>query len=172
MDRINVCGTSCSGKTTLARAISGRLGLAHIELDALFWGGDWTPVPEEAFRARVIEAIAAERWVMCGGYAKIRDLTWARADTVVWLDYPMRTVLRRWASRTLSRLRSREEFWPGTGNRERLSHILQRDGLLWWILRTHHPRRRRTAAQLAARPELRVIRLRSPGETALWLDSL
>jgi adenylate kinase family enzyme len=105
MDRINVCGTSCSGKTTLARAISGRLGLAHIELDALFWGRDWTPVPEEAFRARVIEAIAAERWVMCGGYAKIRDLTWARADTLVWLDYPMRTVLRRWARRTLARLR-------------------------------------------------------------------
>ena len=172
MQRINVAGTSCSGKTTLARAISERLGLAHIELDALFWGRDWTPVPEETFRARVSEAIAAERWVLCGGYAKVRDLTWARADTVVWLDYPMRTVLRRWASRTLARLRSREEFWPGTGNRERLSHIVHRDSLLWWILRTHHRRRRTMATQLAARPDLRVIRLRSPRETAQWLERL
>lgn len=172
MDRINVAGTSCSGKTTVALAISQRLGLAHIELDALFWGGNWTPVPDETFRARVTEAIAAEGWVMDGGYATVRDLTWARADTVVWLDYPMRTVLRRWAGRTLSRLRSGEELWPGTGNRERLSHIVYRDGLLWWILRTHLRRRRTMAVQLAARPELRVIRLRSPGETVRWLESL
>lgn len=172
MDRINVAGTSCSGKTTLARAISRRLGLPRIELDALFWGGDWTPVPEDTFRARVEGAVAADRWVIDGGYAKVRDLMWARADTVVWLDYPMRTVLRRWAGRTLARLRTREEFWTGTGNRERLSHIVHRDSLLWWILRTHHRRRRTTAAELAARPDLRVVRLRSPDETDRWLGSL
>ena len=41
MERINVVGTSCSGKTTLARAIAGRLGLPYTELDALFWGPRW-----------------------------------------------------------------------------------------------------------------------------------
>ena len=172
MDRINITGTSCSGKTTLARRISERLGLPRVELDALFWGPDWTPVPEETFRSRVAAAVANDRWVVDGGYAKIRDLTWARADTVVWLDYPLRTVLRRWASRTLTRLRTREEFWPGTGNRERLTHIVRRDSLLWWILSTHHRRRRTTASQLAARPDLRAIRLRSPAETDRWLASL
>jgi adenylate kinase family enzyme len=172
MDRINVTGTSCSGKTTLARAIAKRLGMPRIELDALFWGPNWTPVPEETFRSRVADAIVPDRWVVDGGYAMVRDLTWSRVDTVVWLDYPMRTVLHRWARRTLTRLRTRQEFWPGTGNRERLSHVARRDGLLWWILSTHHRRRRTTAAALAARPDLRVIRLRSPVETRRWLASL
>ena len=34
LQRIAVVGTSGSGKTTLARQLSGRLGLAHVELDA------------------------------------------------------------------------------------------------------------------------------------------
>ena len=34
--RINVVGTSGSGKTTVAGAIAERLGLPHIEMDALF----------------------------------------------------------------------------------------------------------------------------------------
>lgn len=172
MDRIRVLGTSCSGKTTLARALSRRLGLPLVELDALFWGPIWTPVPHELFRSRVIEAVDGERWIIDGGYASVRALTWRRADTVVWLDYPIRIVLGRWAARTWRRLWSREEFWPGTGNRERLSHIVGRDSLLWWILRTHHRRRRTTAAELAALPGLHQVRLGSPAATARWLGSL
>jgi hypothetical protein len=172
MERINVVGTSCSGKTTLARALATRLGIAHVELDALYWDRGWAPVPPARFRERVADAVAGGRWVVDGGYAPVRDLTWRRADTVVWLDYPMRLVLRRWLSRTVRRIRSGEEFWPGTGNRETLANALRHDGLLWWILRTHRGRRRRLAAGLAARPDLVVVRLRSPAETDRWLASL
>ncbi|MGI8998246.1 MAG: adenylate kinase [Candidatus Limnocylindria bacterium] len=172
MDRIRATGTSCSGKTTLSRSIGLRLDLPVIELDALFWGPNWTPVPDDTFVSRVAHAITPDRWVLDGGYLQVRELTWSRADTIVWLDYPMRTVLDRWARRTLARLRSREELWPGTGNRERLGHILRRDSLLWWILSTHRRRRRTTAAELAARPHLRLVRLRSPEEAERWLLSL
>jgi len=172
MERINVVGTSCSGKTTLARSIARRLDLPCVELDALFWGPGWNPVPADLFRSRVTDAIAAERWVLDGGYAVVRPWIWERADTVVWLDYPMRTVLARWARRTLTRLATREEFWSGTGNRERLSHIVGRDSLLWWILSTHRRRRRTMAAGLAARPHLRQVRLRSPSEMARWLATV
>jgi hypothetical protein len=172
MNRINVTGTSCSGKTTLARAVCERLGIPAVELDALFWAPGWTPVPEETFRARVAAALAADRWVVDGGYAMIRDLTWSRVDTVVWLDYPLPTVLVRWARRTLARLRSGEEFWPGTGNRERLSHIVRGDSLLWWILSTHRGRRRRLTAALRARPDISLVSLRSPAEAERWLARL
>jgi len=172
MHRIRVTGTSCSGKTTLSRAISRRLNLPVVELDALFWGPNWTPVPDEIFRTRVAEAVAADRWVIDGGYASVRDVTWSRADTVIWLDYPMRAVLGRWARRTMRRLRTREELWPGTGNRERLGHIGRRDGLLWWILSTHRRRRRTMAAELAARSDLHEVRLRSSAEADRWLRGL
>ncbi len=172
MERINITGTSCSGKTTLSRAVSQRLGMPHVELDALFWGPDWTPVPDETFRARVAEAVAGDRWVVDGGYSPIRDLTWSRADTLVWLDYPMPTVLRRWAGRTLARLRSREEFWPGTGNRERLSHVAGPNSLLWWILRTHRGRRERIIRSLDTYRHLAVVHLRSPADARRWLAGL
>ena len=172
MHRINVVGTSCSGKTTLARDLARRLALPLVEFDALFWGPDWTAVPTELFRERLTTSLAAERWVADGGYAAVRDITWGRADTVVWLDYPMRIVLARWARRTVVRIRSQEEFWPGTGNRESLGNALRRDGLLWWILSTHRRRRRSMAAAMRERSDLRWIRLRSPGQADRWLAGI
>jgi len=172
MRRVNVVGTSCSGKTTLGRAVSERLGLPHVEFDALFWGPHWTAVPKPVFRERLATALAADAWVADGGYEAVRDITWSRADTIVWLDYRLSTVLRRWASRTIRRIRTREEFWPGTGNRESLRNAFRRDGLLWWILRTHHGRRRRMLARLAMRPDLELVHLRSPAEAERWLASL
>jgi hypothetical protein len=172
MHRINVIGMSCAGKTTLARAIAARLDVPHVELDALYWERGWTPASDETFRARVAGALAPDAWVADGGYQVARDIIWGRADTVVWLDYPLRMILPRYARRTVSRLRSGEEFWPGTGNRETIRNVLRRDGLLWFILRHYRGKRRRTATRLAARPDLRRIRLRSPRETERWLDAL
>jgi hypothetical protein len=171
MQRVNVVGTSCSGKSTLARAIGERTGLPVVELDALYWGARWQPVADDEFRSRVAAAVAPDRWIVDGGYSPVRDLTWGRADTVVWLDYPMPVVLVRWARRTVARLRSGEEFWPGTGNRESVGNALRRGGLLWWIVSTHRARRRRLTRGLAARPDITLVRLRSPGETARWLAS-
>lgn len=172
MERINVVGTSCSGKTTLARSIARRLDLPYVELDALFWGPGWEPVSPDVFRSRVTDAVAADRWVLDGGYSTVRPLIWERADTVVWLDYPMHAVLARWARRTAARIRDGREFWPGTGNRETLGHALSRGGLLSWILTTHRRRRRTMGTQLDARPEIRRVRLRSPAEADRWLRSL
>jgi hypothetical protein len=69
----------------------------------------------------------------------------------------------------VSRIRSGEEFWPGSGNRESIRHAFRRDGLLAWILATHRGRRVRLAGQLAAHPELAQVRLRSPAATEKWL---
>lgn len=172
MERVNVVGTSCSGKTTLARRLAARLGVRHVELDALYWAPEWRPVPHELFRRRVAEATDAPAWVIDGGYSTVRDVTWSRADTIIWLDYPLPLVLGRYLRRTVRRLRSGEEFWPGTGNRETFGHLFGRDSLLWWIVSTHRGRRRRLADALRDRPELTVVRLRSPREAARWLERI
>ncbi len=172
MHRVNVVGTSCSGKTTLARGLAERLDMPHVEFDALFWGPDWTPVQAQLFRARVTAALEGSRWVADGGYATVRDVTWSRADTVVWLDYPLALVLGRWARRTVRRIRSRQESWAGTGNRESVRNALRRDGLLWWILGTHRRRRREMARAMAERPDLSWVRLSSPAEAERWLASV
>lgn len=173
MQRIHVVGTSGSGKTTLARNLAERIGLPHIEMDALHWGPNWTPVPEEVFRQRVIEAISQPAWSIDGNYGRVRALIWSRADTVVWLDYPLSVILGRLLIRTADRAIGHVELW--SGNHESLRRSLfSRDSILLWALQTYQ-RRRREYPQLMVRPEnahIAFIRLRSPKQSARWLATV
>jgi len=169
--RVNVVGTSAAGKSQLAAALADALGVPHVELDALHWEPNWTEVAPEVMRERVREAIAGDGWVVDGNYAVVRDLVWARAEAIVWLDLPLRTILWRFLVRTTRRMARREELWGG--NRERLrTHLCSRDSLLLWILTTYHRRRREYPKRLAARPDLIAVRLRSAREAREWLASI
>jgi hypothetical protein len=169
-----VVGTTGSGKTTLARALASMLRCTHIELDALFWGPGWSMAELPVFRSRVASVVSGDAWVVDGGYSDVRDLVWARADTIVWLDYPLAVTLSRLVRRIATRIRDGTELWPGTGNRETIrNQVFSRDPLVWFAIRTHRGRRRRIAAMLA-RPEyahLAVHRFRVPREAEGWLEA-
>jgi adenylate kinase family enzyme len=171
--RFSVVGTTGSGKTTLARRISQRLGIFHVELDALHWGPNWTPVSLEVFRERTAQALSGDAWVVDGNYGKVRDVVWNRADTVVWLDYSLPIILGRLAWRTLRRVFTEEELWGS--NRERLTtQFFTRDSLFLWALGTY-PRRRREYPilfQMREYAHLAVVRLCSPRAAREWLERL
>jgi len=151
MRRVSVVGSSCSGKTTFARALARAIDVPCVEIDALNWEPGWTIVSPEALRARVDEATSADAWVVDGSYGAVRDMVWSRADTVVWLDAPFWLILSRLWRRTLRRIRSGEELW--NGNRETFrGAFLSRDSLFVWVLRTQRRRARLYLEQLA-RPE-------------------
>lgn len=171
MRRIVVVGTTGSGKTTLARELARRLGLRHAELDALHWGPDWTPNPR--FLDDVRDFAAGDAWVLDGGYAAARAIVWGRADTIVWLDYPMSLVCVRVVRRTFAR------WWSGTmlwnGNRERLwTQLATRDSLFLWVAQTWR-RRRAEYPKLLSSPAFAHatrIRLRGPKAADRWLESI
>jgi adenylate kinase family enzyme len=96
-----VAGTSGAGKTTLAARIGGILQIGHTEIDALFHGPDWVPRP--SFRADVERLAAGPEWVTEWQYDAVRGLLADRADLLVWLDLPRRTVMRQVMARTLGR---------------------------------------------------------------------
>jgi adenylate kinase family enzyme len=164
--RIAVVGTTCAGKTTVAKRLAERHRVPHIELDALHWGPGWSEPTAEEFRALVEEALSVEGWIADGGYhGKLGDLVLGKADLVVWLDPPLSTVLRRLGSRTVRRVRSGGELWGG--NRETWrGAFLARDSLFLWALKTHRPRRARYEERLA---KYDVVRLRSDREIEAWL---
>ena len=170
---IVVVGTTGSGKTTLARRISERLDIPHVELDAIFWGPNWTPAPIEDFRLRIAQALEGQTWVADGNYSRVRDVVWGRADSVVWLDYTLPLIMGRLVRRTFQRVVRQEELW--NDNRERAwVQLFSRDSLFLWALQTY-PRRRREYPLLFERPEyahLAVAHLRSPRATRDWLETL
>ena len=169
---MNVIGTSGSGKTTTGADLARRLGVPYVELDALYWGPNWQPVPAPDFRERVAAAVAEDAWVIDGKYgaSSARDLVWPRADTVVWLDLPRVVVMWRVVARTVRRMVRREVLW--SGNRESLRMALGRDSIIVWAWTTFDRRRRDYPRVLAVNPHLAVVRLRSSGEVRRFLDSV
>jgi adenylate kinase family enzyme len=116
-------GNSDSGKTILARRLATILGVPCIELDAIHHLPGWTPIDPEVFQAKIAEIAAEDRWVIDGNYrlAVSDGPVWQRADMVVWLDLPRRTVMRQVSLRTVRRVLTREELW--NGNREPLRNL-------------------------------------------------
>ncbi len=171
--RILVVGTSGSGKTTMGRQLAVRLGLRHIELDALHWDANWTEAPPAVFRERLLAALPDDGWVVDGNYAKARDILWSRATAIVWLDYSLPIILVRLTRRTFRRVATREPLW--NGNQERLrTAFFSRDSIFLWALQTYR-RYRRDYADLLAQPQyahLTAVRLRSPRAADTWLARL
>jgi adenylate kinase family enzyme len=172
-----VTGTSGAGKTTLARLLATTLALPHIELDAINWQAGWRDLarhdPPEFVR-RVTEAAQAECWVADGNYGPVRDVLWRRATHLVWLDYERPVIMRRVIARSLHRVVTRTELWPGTGNRERWWVLLRASHPIRWAWRTWRRRRIETELRLA-QPELAhlvVFRVRHPKEARRAVEAL
>lgn len=171
--RVSVVGTSGSGKSTLARELAEILGVPHLELDAVHHQPGWAPLPTDEFRRIIAARAAAGGWVIDGNYGRVRDLVWARADTVVWLDLPKRTVMRQVVWRTLRRVALRRELW--NGNRERWRNFLTwnpEQSVISWAWHKHAPDHAKYAAAAAdpASAHLRFIRLASRRDIARFLD--
>jgi adenylate kinase family enzyme len=161
-----IASASGSGKTTLGRTLAERLGVPFIELDSLVHGPGWTEISDEDLRRLVEPIVAGEGWVMDGSYRrKLGNLVLDGADTIVWLDLPIRVWFPRLLRRTLRRIRRRETLW--NDNRETFRNAFWgRESLFGYALRMHSDRRRRYPRELAG---YEVIRLRTPAEVDRFL---
>ncbi|MFC5667205.1 hypothetical protein ACFP3U_30095 [Kitasatospora misakiensis] len=169
MRRTVVVGAAGTGKTTLARELTGRTGGRLTDLDLLFWGPGWSRRPAEDFRADVRRLAADEYWVVAGSYLpQVADVLWPRAELVVWLDLPRRVSFSRVVRRTVRQLVGAEEVLPGCYQSLR---AVWRDGLLGSAWRD--PARFRDAVPEAmdhpSCRQLQLVRLRSAGQVRRWL---
>ena len=149
--RIVVVGTTGSGKTTFSKRLSAQLEVPHLELDSLYWGANWTPVEDKIFYSRVQEVIAQDRWIIEGDYDLAMTSIWQKADTIIWLDYPLPLVVSQVVFRTFIRILLRTSLWGG--NKESFRSLLsKRHSILKWVLFSHH-QRRHEYPKLLTRPE-------------------
>ena len=177
MKRVSVVGNAGSGKSRLAERLAELLGVPHVELDAIHHLADWEPIDPGEFLARVEAVTATESWVIDGNYRPVvvDGPVWQRADTIVWLDLPRRTVMVQVTRRTLRRIIHREQLW--NANREPLRNLYSWDpdkSIIRWAWTQHVKYRERFGSAMTSPTldHIHFIRLRSHHETEGWLTSL
>ncbi|MCA9056224.1 MAG: hypothetical protein KDA75_20485 [Planctomycetaceae bacterium] len=174
IERVNVIGTSGSGKSTFGRQLADCLRLPFVELDSVFWKPNWTEPSDDEFFPLVETITSGARWVLDGNYTRTMPIKWRRVQLVVWLDMPFLKTLYRVTSRCVRRSLTHMEIWPGTGNRETLRKaFLSRDSVIWWSVTTYRQNRRRYREVMtsAEYPHIWFVRLRSAREVDAFLEA-
>jgi adenylate kinase family enzyme len=126
--RICIMGPSNAGKSTLAEALSTKLGVPPIFLDQLHHlpHTNWQPRPAQDFHDLQLAALEGSEWIMDGNYSAMLPERLARATGAIVLDDGRWARLARYCYRTLL-----QGYRPGNleGNRDSIKWTM-----IQWIL--------------------------------------
>ena len=89
MKKIIVFGNSSSGKSTLAKRLTNKHSLAHLDLDTLAW--QQTPEPErrcltDSHKEILIFIRANTEWVIEGCYSDLLQLVLLEANEIIYMN--------------------------------------------------------------------------------------
>ncbi|HBC3480974.1 TPA: adenylate kinase [Vibrio parahaemolyticus] len=175
MKRINVIGTSGSGKSTFSRMLASELKYPYLEMDALFWKPNWQESSDEEFFANLADRLSDEQWVLDGNYNRTAEIKWSRVDTIVWVDYSFVRTLFQAVKRALVRIVTKQELWGKTGNVESFrKSFLSKDSIILWTLKTYSKNRARYT-ELLNDPKyshIKFVRITSPQKAKVFISEL
>lgn len=172
--RFNVVGCSGGGKSTFSRKLANRIKADYVELDAVYWGPNWSEPKDDDLFLKLDTALAGENWVLDGNYSRTVPIKWKRVQTVIWLDTPFLTTLMQALGRAINRAWTKQEIWEGTGNCESFrKSFFSRDSILLWTLTSYYPLRKRyiETMRLQKYEHLNFVHLRSRKEANAFLQT-
>jgi len=144
-------------------------------MDAIFWGPDWYWPSDEAFFSKLERAIDGDSWVVDGNYTRTIPIKWKRVQTVVWIDYPFLRTLFQSLKRAANRAWTKEELWPGTGNRESFrKSFLSKDSVILWSVQNYWKVKKKYLRLSADKrfEHVEFVRLTSPKNSRLYLQAI
>ena len=170
VQRIAIVGSSGSGKSTLAIELGRRLGLPIIHLDRIYWRPGWAKPENDDWLAATIAPLSGERWIVDGNYSDTLPERIARADTVIFLDLPMRLCLWRIINRALSSTPEKDAARPDLPEGCGESIDIE---LIEWVYRYRELERPGILALLeTAGPGKAIVHLKSAKAVKQWLESV
>lgn len=173
MKRINVIGTTGSGKTTFSKELSAALDIPYVQLDELFWKPNWVESTEEEFLPKVASVVSNDTWVLDGNFSRTTDIKWQRADTVIWLDFSYLTTFTQLLGRTIQRAIRKDELWPNTGNKESFrKSFFHKSSILMWFFKNYRRNKKRYGSimQSSEFSHLNFVRLTNRKETREFIE--
>ena len=180
--RISVVGPSGSGKSHLCRTIAAQTALPLHELDHVRSDSGGGARSRADFIAAASEIAKRDDWIIDGHYRDVRQIVWARAEAVIWLNYPVSLVVWRLLRRVLRRKLARG--WAGKTDyhsaRPSESSPMARPQTAaswpkrWNRLRNTLRERREYEALLRSKnyPGIDLVELTSLRKTRRWLTTL
>ncbi len=175
MRKINVIGTTGSGKSTFSNQLAERLGYPCFHMDQLFWKPNWVETGDEEFFPKVESVVTGKTWVLDGNYSRTNDIKWKYADTIVWLDYSYPRTFFQLLRRTINRVVTKAELWPGTGNRESFGRaFMSKYSIFIWFFRNYKRNRKRyeEIERSLKENQVKFVRLRSPKDAKAFLENI
>lgn len=164
MQRVLVIGPCGAGKSTLAAQLGQKLNLPVFHMDKLNWNPGWIESSKDEIRERLRSIVTTDRWLIDGNYGGTLTPRLERADTVVYLDFPIRLCVSRLLRRIWNyRGRTRPDMTEGCPERFDLEFLI-------YLMRWNSGPRLRTEQMLKGH-EAKVIRLHNPDELQRWMDS-
>lgn len=170
MKRVMIVGGPGSGKSTLARLLGERTGLPVHHMDHIHWKPGWQVRSRDDKDRMTHEVHMQDEWIFEGGHSNTYEERLLRADTFIWLDFPVWLRLFRVLKRSLVYYgRNRPDLPEGCP--ERLNW--QTAEFVWFILRTRVKSRSRLATIYRAPPDhLKTIRLKSLSQVSGFLSGI
>ena len=163
MRRVLIIGPCGSGKSTLARELAPLKGLPLVHMDQLGWQAGWVETGKTELNARLADAVAQDAWLIEGNYGSTLAPRLERADTVIYLDLPIRLCLWRLIRRIFThRGQSRPDMPEDCPERFDMAFF-------WYVINWNSGPRLRTEAHIKPYTD-KVIRITSPRALALWRE--
>lgn len=166
MERILIIGCSCSGKSTLAKAMHEKLGLPLVHLDQLWWQDGWTQVSIGEFDSRLDRALEMEKWIIDGNFSRTMPLRLSKCDTIIYLDFNRWDCLLGMCRRVLGSYgKTRPDMSPNCPEHFDLDFVK-------WIWNYNKHNRSMNYSWIGRAKHARAIILKNRAEVKTFLESL
>lgn len=171
--RFYIVGTSGTGKSTLAKAISHKLKIPHIELDFYRFDKNWQKHPADRLHKIITQKTKSKSWVVCGNESgKLKDHLMDQATQIIWLDYPFYLIFYRVFIRTMRRIFLKEKSCGGNQETFYLQ-FFTKYSIFLWVIQTYSKRKRQYTPMLSASEfKKKMVHLKSSSDADLFLKKL
>lgn len=175
MKRVNVVGTSGSGKSTFSQKLAVKLNYPYLELDAMYWKPYWGESSDDELFDKLEQAVSQDTWILDGNYNRTVPIKWSNVDVVIWIDYSLPRTFYQAIKRAITRIVVAENLWDKPGTKETFKKtFLSKDSILLWTLKTHKSNRARYT-KMCSLPEyshISFVRIPNPKAAKAYLDNL
>ena len=128
MEKITIIGSGGSGKSTLAKQLGEKLNIEVFYLNKIWWINDKDHISDEEFlkiQKNIIEN--KKSFIFDGYYPDTLDLRLQASDTIIFLDFPPVTNLKRSVKRSLTEKNNEDD--PRLDRTEKLN----KDYISWLL---------------------------------------